>query len=190
MIFDKNKKELVMSELLPGDVVLFYHPFSILDPISIVTLLIRKICKTKYNHAGILVKNWDKWFLCESVNRGVLARIAEIQLNGSIICILRSKSCSPKTDAEVKALSIKINSYLGARYDFMSLVYYQLIYSFKHKWQGKTRSAATDKLFCYEYVENCYPTLFNEPWKALPNDFEDNKEFEIKFIGKINSIKE
>jgi hypothetical protein len=66
------KKEYKMkithsSELKTGDVIAFETHYNWKSPMSLLSLLIRKFAKLKYNHVGVIVLVWGIPMVYESL---------------------------------------------------------------------------------------------------------------------------
>ena len=170
-------EQLDLSKLKTGDVVLLYTEAKLFKPSSWVAPLIRKIAKCDYNHAGIIISNWNKPFLNEAIGEGIIGRPVMYQLNHHKVKILRSKNHSPKSYDEEKDFANRANEKLGTKYDFISLLLFLVLYQLTTLWIGRKREKVSKKMYCYEYVAYCFPKLFLEFWKILPNDFL-TEEFE------------
>ena len=110
-------------ELKTGDIILFRTPFKVFNPISYLSASIRFFASIKYNHAGIIIKNWDVPFVNEAVGRGVIS-MPYIDRKADKIKILR-----PAFDINEKELAQKANSALGKTpYDFSGLLFWQLLF--------------------------------------------------------------
>jgi hypothetical protein len=158
-------------ELKTGDVILFHTKFKITKPLTWIPVFIRLCLNTRYNHVGVIISNWGKLFLNEADEKGIVAVPIEERLKNKEYVVLRCIHPIIERDFAIKA-----NSYLGSKYDFLSLFVYYPIYLLTGKWIEPTRSRNDQrKLFCSEYVA----LLYDIPnwWKVNPKDILYHKFF-------------
>lgn len=157
--------------LRTGDVILFHTKFKITNPLTWVPVFIRLFLNTRYNHVGVIVSNWGRLFLNEAAEKGIVAIPIEERLKGKEFIVLR-----PIQDVNEKEFAIEANSYLGSKYDFLSLFVYYPIYLLTGSWIEPFRSKNNRrKLFCSEYVALLYKIA--KWWKINPKDILYHKFF-------------
>ena len=172
---------LIELELRTGDIVLSRTPFSWLNPISYLSFLIRKFGQADYNHAALVVSNWNKPFINEVIGIGITSHSFGTRLKGKDIRIIRPNN--PPTEKEI---ANRANEKIGiTKYDFIGLIY-QAIYLTTGKWLGKNYEKAGERMYCFEYVAWVYDTIFPHWWKVTPSEVINSKEFRIVLEAKIN----
>ena len=154
-----------------GDIVLFKTKFKWYNPITYVSVAIRAITGYDYNHVGVVVSNWDKLFLNEAIEKGVISIPLEKRLKGQEILVLRDSS-----PIDEKKFAVEANSFLGnTGYDFSSLLVFQLIYQITNKWIGRKEENATKRMYCSEYVAYLYK--MKDWWAVAPDAIGNDKRF-------------
>lgn len=169
-----------MIQLKTGDVVLIrQNTFKIYNPITWVAEGIRIFCRTRYNHCGVIVKNWGVPVLNEAKAIGVVSTPVDIALNNKEVVIRRFRGL-----VDEKEFAIRANSYLGKTpYDFWSLFIVQPVFIVFGKWIGKSGKSADKKHNCSEY---CYVTYHNsKAYKMSPKDLLIDKDFVTIYEGKF-----
>lgn len=160
-----------------GDIVLFRTKPS-LNPLSWVAAGIRFFTRYRYNHVGIVVSNWDKLFINEAVEKGVLSIPLEGRLDGQEIKIIRGIN-----SIDEKVFARKANSFLGKTgYDFSSLLLFQLWFQLTGKWVGKKGDRASRRLYCSEYAAYMYE--LKDWWTYSPDMIGEEKNFMTIFEGE------
>lgn len=155
-----------------GDIVVSRTNFKWTNPLSYLSAAIRFFAKTKYNHAAIVVFNWNKPFTNEAIGTGVVAHPFGNRIKGKKIKVLRVYD--PENES---VIAIKANSKIGTvKYDFIGLIY-QAIYLTFGKWYGKKGVASEKRMYCFEYAAWVYSDIFLKYWKVRPADVIDSKYF-------------
>lgn len=145
---------------------------------TLLSKIIRLFTRSISSHSEILVKVWDYKQVNGATGFGIRGSDLLHEIKKRKIIILRHKNYTNGISKESeKQLATRICSKLGTKYDFASLLYYQIIYQLFNKWIGKTEEKALNRLYCFEYVAWCY----NLPnwWKYTANSFLENKDFII-----------
>ena len=176
-------EDLDLSILKTGDIILFRTPFVWYKPISYLTLIIRAITHDYYNHAGIIIFNWSQLFINEAIGKGVVTSPISLSIKNYIIKIVRPKD-QKYTEGEI---ATKANSKLGTGYDFLGLLFYQVIYQIKKKWYGYTQEYAEKNMYCSDYVAWIY-NLKNW-WTVTPKDIDDDKDLKTIYITNVQITK-
>lgn len=143
-----------------GDVVLCRSELVPYNPLRYVSLAIREVTGVNYNHAKVVVGNWNKLMLNEAKAFGVIARPIEDSLNQykTKIAILR-----PKAPIIERDFCIRANSKLGVPYDYRNLFIDQIQFRETGVWKGLTGVESEKKMECAEYVAWCHG--LPEAWK-------------------------
>jgi len=167
----------MIQGLKTGDIVYTRMPFVWYKPLRYVSWAIRKVLKTWYNHIAIVVFIWGKPYVAESTSGGVKITPLLEWIRDYKLIIKR-----PKSLLSEKKIASRIMEYQGfTGYDYISLVWYQLILQITGKWHGKERDAADDKLYCSEYAALVYKEQFPEWWKTTPKDLFEKLEQEVVY---------
>ena len=170
-------------KLLTGDIILF-------KPTSLIGKIICYVSKSPYSHASIIVNNWHIPAVNESQPRGIISPPAQLRLQGETILIKRYKNTMFFSEEK---FAIHANSHLGKRYDFISTLFFQLIFQLTGIWIGKHSNAAERRLYCSEYVALVYNKtvgIFPEWWKVDPKHlWQDRKlQFITVYEGDFNAL--
>jgi len=132
--------------------------------------------KNKWNHAGIVVEIWGEWYICESDKRGICLTKLSDYINSNKELMI----CRPTWSYDEKNLSKFMMPYCGhVKYDYTSLLFYQLIYQVTGKWMGKKEDKATNAFYCSEWAAFVHHTfdegVFPHWYETSPKDiFENN----------------
>lgn len=91
-----------------GMIVGYYTPFNIWGPLTWLPALIRLFKKNKYDHVGVVIRNWDMPFINEPARGGLKAYPAKQRLKGKKVII-------GKFDTKMgeRQIAMKANSQLG-----------------------------------------------------------------------------
>jgi len=164
--------------LKSGDRVFVRNTLVWYKPMSWLATLIRSIAKIKYNHTGVIVRNWGEPFVNEAIAKGIYPIPASKDLKGKYVRIDRYKY-----DINEKVFCVKANTKIGNKYDFWGLLWHQLLFQIFHIWVGHTKEFAEDKMYCYEYGAWCFDWVFPEWWKIDPIKYLEHEDFEVIFEG-------
>ena len=148
------------SELRTGDILLYKSN-------HFLARAIRFFTNGKVNHAGIFVEIWGEMFVAESEKEGFIPNKLADSIKGREIWVMRHGK-----PIDAKKFAIRITSMLGKhRYDFASLLFFQVWYSITGKWIGKKDEHASKRLYCSEaiaYIYNKETGEMPEWWKYNP----------------------
>lgn len=158
-----------IEELKTGDILLYRSK-------GVLPWLIRLFTNSHVNHAAICVEIWGEMFVAESESKGfVLNKIGD-SVRGSEIWVMRYIK-----PIDYKSFAVRIASMLGKhRYDFASLLFFQVWYSLTGEWVGKNDKHASKRLYCSEAIAYIYSReLFEmlEWWKYNPKMVWEEKNF-------------
>jgi hypothetical protein len=140
--------------------------------------IIRKLTKCEYNHVGIIHFYEGDLYVFEAVSKGFIPTSTfedwklEKDLKGEKWCVITPKKENNEWDRKVRCLRIK--ELVGKKYEFISLLFYQLIYQISKKWIGTKN---TKRVICSEAVAYVYRDYFPNYFKADPQDIYDSEEF-------------
>ena len=150
-----------MVQTQTSDIV-FFHTGSWL------ARMIRKIAKIKYNHVGIVVHVWGVPMLYEAVGRGVICTPLDDRIKGQQI-----KVCRLYKESDEQRYAVEASLFLGKTpYDFVGLLWHQLILNITGIYIGRTRTAAATSFYCYEYAAYMNRNEVPEWEKVIPRFFE------------------
>jgi hypothetical protein len=168
----------IERQLKTGDIIVSRTNFKWYSPLSYLSAAIRFFAKTKYNHAELVVFNWDRCYTNEAVGRGVISSIFGTRTVGKQIRVLR-----PRFNISEKYIATEANSKLGITpYDVIGLIH-QAIYLSTGVWLGKRSNDADKRMYCFEYVAWVYDMDF---WyRTTPKDIIDNRNFETIIVTKV-----
>jgi hypothetical protein len=154
------------TNLKTGDIIYTHIPFVWYKPLRYISLAIRKILNTWYNHIAIIVVIWGKVYVAESTKGGVKITPINKWIKDYKVIINR-----PTIILNEKEIGYRIMKYQGfTGYDYTSLIWYQLILQIFGKWKGKEKNKAAKKLYCSEYVALIYKEHFPKWWLITPKD--------------------
>jgi hypothetical protein len=132
-----------------GDLLLVHRIFKWHKPKSYLSAAIRWFTNFYWNHTAIIVMIDNVAYVLEAVGNGVILKPYETwKLDTSII----SEYVSIGEDIP----TYEALYYLGHKYDFISLTFYQVIYQITRKlfkkglWIGRKGNKAKGKLYCSE----------------------------------------
>lgn len=182
-----------IEDLLPmletGDIVLFYTPFKWSKIRTYLSAAIRFFAGTKYNHAGVVVRNWGKAMLNEAQAVGIITEPCATRLKGCYIKVMRRIDINERPE---KYYAVRANQMLGnTKYDFAGTLWHQLIYNISYKitgvkrWFGKTGKEAENRMYCYEYAAWLHSDLFPEWWKVELHLMRYDSRFKTIFKGNV-----
>ena len=139
---------------------------------------IRYFTKCEYNHVGIIHMYQGELYVFEAVSKGFIPTSTledwklEKEVKGEKWCII-----SPNirvTAIEKIKKSNRIKELTGKKYEFVSLLFYQLIYQISKKWIG---SKNNNRVICSEAVAYVYKECFEDWYKTDPQDIYDSPSF-------------
>ena len=161
-----------------GDTILYNTKFVWKYPITWLSALIRLFTSYKYNHVAVIVSNWDKLMINESLAKGVISRPLDQVLNrkNSEYIILRPLFNFPEKDFAERA-----NSKIGVKYDYINLIFEQVHYRIWKRWLGRDKDTEEKRMICSEYVAYCF--------NKFTDGFEENWKWSAKEFGKSNKFK-
>lgn len=170
--------------LKTGDVIFTRMPLVWYKPIRFVSWAIRKVLKTWFNHVAIYVELYGKPFVAESTKGGVRIIPFDKWSKDSIIEIKTPKFFEPQNE-----VGQKIMAYQGfTGYDYISLVWFQVILQATGKWKGEKGPKAQKKLYCSEYAALIYHQQFPEWWKTTPKDLYNSDKFKKVWKGAAKDL--
>lgn len=166
-------------DLRPGDIILYRNEFILKEPMTYVSAAVRYFTNSYYNHCAIVVETEQGLMINEAIAEGIVSRPLEehLERTKSKICVLRSKQ--PVYD---RSLNDRAMSKVGAEYDFMSLIVYQVIYRTTGIWIGRKRQSAERVMVCSEYVAWVYS--MPEWWLASVKEIQQSDLFEVVYQEK------
>lgn len=144
---------------------------------------IRFFTRSTVNHASICIEEWGEMFVAESDKQGFVPNRILSSIKGRQILVLK-----PMVPYDEKEMGKQITSMLGHhRYDFASLLFFQVIYNVtkwwngKGKWLGKQGEKASRRLYCSEaiaFIYNRLTGIMPEWWKYNPDMILRDPNFE------------
>lgn len=166
-----------VKKLKTGDVILVSNFFKFNDIKTYLYVLIQTVTNSEYNHCAIVLIENDQVFIVEANEKGVVKTDFDTWYNRikRKFTVLRLKSFLKYYT--YKDIIEKVNQNLGKKYDYESLVFYQLIYHIFSIWLGRTKKRAEKRLYCYELIAYTYQYLFPLYWKIKPNEISKSKHF-------------
>ena len=156
-------------DLQAGDVILFHTALSF-APVSWLAWGIRKVTKSYWNHAALVLEIEGRIFIAEAFGGGVRLRPASYFLDRrrNKIKVLRP------TYTHLVRAKVKAMDKLGCKYDFGAL-FQHLWKAIRGKWTGHTGDFAAGKMVCSEYVAYCLG--LTEWWTWTAADLDSESEF-------------
>lgn len=133
-----------------GYVIFVHNYLSLFKPASWLSYAIRLFTRTQWNHAAIVLTVGTDILIVEAKGKGVVATHFDIWLQKDRKYSIREPRYMPDD------IERKIASSLGKEYDFVSLLFYQVILRITGKWIGSTGMEAQHKLYCSELVADCF----------------------------------
>lgn len=143
--------------------------------------LIRFFAKVKYNHVGVIITEDGEHWLYESVQRGVTKTLLSDKIKNKtyINDYLVLKPSYPTF--KCKTVKERVHSILGVKYDVLTLIAVQLLWTTLNIWIGsKTEQKALKRMICYEVIWYAHKDckLFQPNWwKSKPNNIYNSKQF-------------
>jgi len=151
-------------------IVLVHSPFSFKRPLSLIGWAIRKVTRTYWNHASLLVDIHGTKMMLESDINGVVAIPFKEWAKEKEIAIY-------DFDYGQREISKAWSKVGHTKYDFLSLLWFVLIRAVTGKYYGyTTERKAAKRFYCYEYLawvmgmDNYYNILPHEFIKHLENE--------------------
>lgn len=162
--------QIVMVHKLP--------PYKLKD---IPAPVIRRLTHCYYNHVGMIVSYLGKLWILEAVENGFVATMPLEKYVSRIgkdieICVM-----SPKAQRPAHQVYDNIEDIVNKKYDFISLLWFQLRYQFTKIWKGKTGSGADGSVYCSEAIAEGFPDIFPEPWLTTPADIFYSKDLKTDY---------
>lgn len=169
----------VPIDLRSGDIILFRNNFIWYRPMTYLSAAVRFFTRCYYNHAAIVVLNWEQIEINEAVAEGVIGRPASKHLRRphTEIKVLRSRNAVVERD-----ICIRANSAKGAGYDFKNLLFEQVVYRTFGKWLGGSGTQEEDRMVCSEYVGWCYG--LDRWWLLSSKELEVHPGFFPAYVEK------
>jgi len=162
--------------------LIVHTPLNWKRPLTFISWAIRKFAKTYYNHAAFLITIDKNQFIVEADMHGVILIPFKDWIKEQKVTVYKV----PKS-YRAKALSKVGNT----KYDFASLLFYQLINTVTGKYYGYTdERKAAEKFYCYEYL--AWVLGLSKWYSMLPNPFkewaDDNLKLEFENIDAIELL--
>lgn len=158
-----------ITDLKTGDILLYRSK-------NILARAIRLFTRGKVNHASICVEIWGEMFVAESEKVGFVLNKLNDSIKGREIWVLRYKN-----PIESNRFAKRIVLMLGKhRYDFASLLFFQVWYTITGKWIGKKDEHASKRLYCSEAIAYIYSKETGEMtswWTYNPKMIWDEPNF-------------
>lgn len=153
-------RTIEIKSLRTGDILLYRSN-------HLLGKLIRFFTRSTVNHAGIVVELWGELFVAESEAKGfVLNRVAD-SIRGRDILVRRHL-----ISVNTRSFAILIAGMVGKhRYDYFSLLFFQVVYAVTGKWIGKEDKHASKRLYCSEavaYIYNKEISIMRNWWEYTP----------------------
>ncbi len=173
--------------LKSGSVILFRKK-------GFMPFLIRKIARTEYNHAGVILHFRGKNYVAEALAEGTRVIPLDHRLNDPDYSrkVRIYEPVYPGFDENV--FWDELFSIVGKNYDFFNLLFVQFWYYTANIWLGpKTEKAALRTLNCYEVVyylhrrAKTFRQYQDKWWLAKVNDIIENKFGEFKLVFEMEN---
>lgn len=149
-------------------IILVHTPFNWRRPLTIISHLIRLVTGNFWNHAAILVRLGNSWFIVESDIKGVVLLPFKEWIKEQTIQVWKPLESSYRFDRMMGKVG-------HTKYDFLSLFWFQLVYQLTGKFYGFTSERkAAQTFYCYEFIAWVYE--FDEWFKVDPEDFIEQME--------------
>lgn len=145
-----------------GDQLLVHNPFDWKRPLTYLSWKIRKVCGVFFNHACIILKIGNKFYVVEATFPRVKITEYEEWMR-KYKRIIKLDPIESKFSEE--ELQLRIISQIGKRYDWWSLLVI-LKYLATGKWRGHRGEKAAKRLYCFELVAHVHN--LPEFWKVIP----------------------
>lgn len=162
------------TELHEGSILLFSSK-------SFIARAIQFFQRNRYNHAGLLVKLFEEWYVAEAEARGLVLNKLADRLHGNKVLML-----TPKFEGKPAEITKTVVPMVGKhRYDFFSLLFFQMIYTItgwfnRPVWIGRRGNAAGKRLYCSEVCALVYHVvygMFSQWWKYNPAMLYNSNQF-------------
>jgi len=159
-----TKLKLKEEGLLTGDILVCRRK-------TLLSKVIRKIAKSGYSHSATYING----YVYGSQIRGAQKLKFEdwLQKYDYEFEVYRNE------EVNKELITKRAESKLGTKYDFLSLLFFQLIYNLTGKWWGLRREKAIKRLYCFEYTAWIFN--FDNWWKMSPQDFYNKLKNNSKF---------
>ena len=177
-----------------GDLVVVhtkFQPFK--HPMSIISALIRvfqwlsngfKWEYAKWNHSEVVYVDWDgQVYLYGALSGGITKRLMrEWHDPSKRICKVYREYDIQYTEATPIEVDTRIQTADHRKYDFASLLFFQVIYrlTFRKLWLGRKGDKADDKLYCSEF--------YGYVWKEKYPDWYTLSTSDILERGQVKEI--
>lgn len=163
-----------------GDVILYRTNFCWYKPMTWLSAAIRLFTGVKYNHVAVIVSNWERLFINEANQKGVITNPIEAKLerNGNEYIVLK-----PIFNINEREFAIRANGKIGTKYDYFNLIFQQVHYRIFKWWLGKDIAHEGKRMVCSEYVAYCFEPFadgFEDWYKWSAKEFLESKNFMIK----------
>lgn len=118
-----------ISKILPGDKILFHT-----KGFSLVSIAIREITQSYWNHVSQLIQEGGEWFVIEALFKGVVKTPLDKYIDNKTydLKVIRLKEGSFKNRAEyvrgIELSNFRMNQKIGKKYDFWAIVFIGIKY--------------------------------------------------------------
>lgn len=154
-------------------------PFDVLllSSKGFVPKAIQFFTKFEYNHVAIVIPYANELYVVEAQERGfhpsktLTNWLEEKNKKGNCVAVLRSKK-----ELDEQVMYTRFKNLVGANYEFVNLVFFQLIKVFTHKWFG---SKDNKTVICSEAIAWIYEDYFEKPYQVTPKEIFKNENFEV-----------
>lgn len=162
------------------------RPFSLMKPGTIVPYLIRKVTNTFWNHALLLIKIDNVWYILEADTPRVQMIPLSAYEDTKLIEVYPIEGESPEGYSNLFELQKKAMSVIyKVKYSLADLLWFMPIYIAFNKFFGRRYESFKNKMTCYEYVAW---VLSLENWfRMTPNEF--NAELQKKVYNPTGGMK-
>jgi len=158
-----------IEELRTGDILLYRSK-------GFLPKAIRFFTRGKFNHVSIAVEFWGEMFVAESESKGFVPNKVRESIKGSDVWVMRYLQ-----PINQRSFAMRITGMLGKhRYDFASLLLFQVWYALTGEWIGKKDKHASKRLYCSEAIAYIYANEvfeMTEWWKYNPQMIWDEPGF-------------
>lgn len=148
------------TELRTGDILLYRSS-------HFLARAIRFFTRGQVNHAAICLSIWNEMFVAESERPGFIPNKLADSIKGREVWVMRYNK-----PINERSFALRISAMLGKhRYDFASLLFFQVWYAITGKWVGRRDSHASKRLYCSEavaYIYNLETGEMPEWWRYNP----------------------
>jgi len=175
-----NHNGVIIQE---GDDILVHKlpPYKLAD---IPAPVIRWLTKCYYNHVATVGVYLGELYIIEAIGNGFVPSMTLKKYLKTVGKQREIRIIRPVEAISVELLNIRLSRIVNKKYDFKSLLWYQLRFqlSKSKEWKGKKGTAAENQIYCSEAIALKYPEIFDSPWLTTPAD--------IHFSQKFNTIYE